>query len=167
MGSNTRALVLGCCGVLVLCVVQFILLPSIDYAEDMARQVDRNGRAYIKLSKLTQEYCELVGKRRTLTYGASSNKGTLFAIVEKVARDLEINENIDSVRPQQRNLENELVEEEVQLRFQDLYQHDLVAFLFTIEKSLQGITVNGLSVKTTKDQLIDADILLTMTASAG
>ena len=166
MGQNQRTLTLGICGILLLGTLQFLLLPSMDYKENMTKQVTRNRNAVGKLHVLTQEYSQLLTKRKALSKGLDRNKGTLFAIVEKVARELKINKKIDSVRPQKRLLENSLTEEEVTLRFKGLYQKHLVNFLYKIEKSLQGITVKNISIKQTKQKLLDVDISLIMVTSA-
>lgn len=166
MRQNHRTFVLGICGILLLSILQFILLPAMDYDEAMKRQVGRNNNAIGKLELLTKEYSQLIQNRRALSKGLDKNKGTLFAIVEKVARKLRINKNIDAVRPQKHEIENNLVEEEVTLRFKGLYQKHLVTFLYKIEKELQGITVKNLNIKQTKEKLLDVDIALTMVTSA-
>lgn len=165
MGQNQRTITLAICGALLLCTLQFIALPTMDYKNDMAVQVKRNYKALGKLQALTQEYSQLQAKRKALTSGANANKGTLFAIVEKVTREQQINELIESVRPQRQELENNLVEEKVQVRFDNLYQQDLMRFLYTVEKSLQGITVQNIEIRRTKDELLRADISLIMTTS--
>lgn len=165
MRQNHRTLIFGICGVLLLSILQFILLPAMDYKEDMERQVIRNTKAVGKLEALTKEYSQLLIKRKALSKGLDKNKGTLFAIVEKVARDLRINRNIDAVRPKKHDLKNNLVEEEVTLRFKGLYQRHLVNFLYKIEKNLQGITVKNLNIKQTKAKMLDVDIALTMVTS--
>ncbi len=166
MSQNNRTLILGICGVLLLSILQFILLPAMDYKEDMERQVIRNTKAIEELEPLTEEYSQLLQKREALSKGLDKNKGTLFAIVEQVARDLHINRNIEAVRPKKHDLKNNLVEEDVTLRFNGLYQRHLVSFLYKIEKDLQGITVTNLSIKQTKAKMLDVDIALTMVTSA-
>lgn len=137
-----------------------------DYKENMSRKATRNRNALTNVTVLTQEYVELVEKRNALTKGSNRTKGTLFAIVEKVARELHLNGKIESVRPKVRLLENNLTEEEITLRLNGLYQKNLVQFLYKIEKSLQGITVRSLNIKQTKQQLLDVDISLIMVTSA-
>lgn len=165
MGQNQRPLILGICGILLLCLLKFVLLPAMDYKGSMEQQVKRNRNAYGKLEALTSEYAQLLQKRKTQTKGLNKNKGTLFAVVEKTARELHINRNIDSVRPQKKELENNLTEEEVTLRFKGLYQAHLVKFLYTVEKSLQGISVKNINIKQTKNKLLDVDIALLMVTS--
>ncbi|OBQ46590.1 type II secretion system protein GspM [Halodesulfovibrio spirochaetisodalis] len=165
MGQNQRTITLAICGVLLLGVLQFIALPMLDFKEEMTAQVKKNSKALSKLDVLTQEYSQLQAKRKALTSGTNANKGTLFAIVEKVAREQKINELIESVRPQRQELDNNLVEEKVQVRFDNLYQQDLMRFLYTVEKSLQGITVQNIEIRRTKDDLLKADLSLIMTTS--
>jgi len=165
MGQNQRTITLAICGVILLGVLQFIALPALDYKANMAKQAMRNRNSLNKLEVLTQEYSQLQAKRKALTSGASAAKGTLFAIVEKVTREQNINDLIESVRPQRQELENNLMEEKVQIRFDGLYQQDLVRFLYTMEKSLQGITVQNVELKRTKDDLLKAELSLVMTTS--
>lgn len=166
MKQNHRTLILGTCGILLLSILQFILLPAMDYKETMERQIARNSNAIGKVELLANEYSQLLQSRKALSRGLNKNKGTLFAVIEKVARDLRINKNIDAVRPQKHEIENNLVEEEVTLRLKGMYQKHLVALLYTIEKKLQGITVKNLNIKQTKKKLLDIDITLTMVTSA-
>ncbi|MEZ0576915.1 hypothetical protein [Halodesulfovibrio aestuarii] len=165
MGQNHRTLILGICGFLLLSILQFILLPAMDYNKAMQLQVVKNNKAARQLEVLTKEYSQLIQKRKKLSKGLDKKKGTLFAIIEKVARDVDVNSNIDAVRPQQHDLENNLVEEEVALKLKGLYQKHLVTFLYKIEKELQGIDVKNLNIKHTKENLLDVDITLTMVTS--
>lgn len=165
MGQNHRALTLGICGVLLLSILQFILLPAMAYKEDMERQVIQHTKAIGKLETLTKEYSQLLKKRAALSKGLDKNKGTLFAIIERIARELRINRNIDAVRSKKHDLKNNLIEEEVTLRFKGLYQKHLVNFLYKIEKKIQGITVKTLTIRQTKAKMLDVDITLAMVTS--
>lgn len=166
MGQNQRAITLGICGGVLLGVLQVIALPAMDYKEDMSRLTARNYKALGKITVLAQEYTQLQARRKALTSGIHPNKGTLFAIVEKISREQGINDLIESVRPQQQEIGNNLTEEKVQIRFENLYQRDLIRFLYTMEKSLQGITVLDLEIRRTRHELLNADISLSMTTSS-
>lgn len=163
--EHRRAVTLALFGAVILGIVQFIVLPALDYRDEMDRRAACTFNSLGKTTALVREYTQLQQKRTALLSGVSTHQGTLFAIIERISREQGINNLITSVRPKQTILENNLVEDSVLIRFENMYQSDLVAFLYTMEKTLQGITILNLEIKRTQDALLNAEISLSMTTS--
>lgn len=163
--KNKRAAALALLGTLFLGVLQFIVLPALDYKNDMNRHAVRMYKTLNKTTALAEEYTQLQKKRKALSSGIPKDQGTLFAIIERISRKQGVNNLITSIRPQQHNLQNNLIEENVLIHFENMYQSDLVTFLYSIEKSLQGICVLSIEIKRTQNELLNASISLSMTNS--
>ncbi|SIO13209.1 type II secretion system protein M [Halodesulfovibrio marinisediminis] len=160
--GNRRAITLLIYGTVLLSVLRFIALPTLDYRDDMQKRTTRTYKMLGKVTELAQEYTQLQTSRKALSSGGAAHQGTLFAIVEEISRKQKINSLIVSVRPQQKKLENELVEEKIQIRFENLYQLDLLHFLYSVEKKMQGITVLNLEIQRTQGALLNVDVSLCM-----
>jgi len=166
MASHNRAVLLGCCGILLLAILQFILLPAWDYRQAMTRKVHNSIAALHDTEILAHQYTSLIQQRSELSKESNAQQGTLFALVEKVCRKLSISSAIDAIHPTQQALENNLIQETLNLRLKGLHQRSLTKFLYAVEHQLQGITVTNLAITRTKENLLDADFTLSMTTAA-
>lgn len=165
MPAYNHTFALGGCALLLLGILQFILLPAWDYKEAMNNEVHRKQKALRRVNSLSSEYSNLIQQRKELSKEGNQQQGTLFALVEKITRDLTINSNIDAIRPKRNNVESNLIQEILTVRFKRLYQRSLIKFLYTLEHDVEGITVKELIIARTKNNLLDVNVTLSMTTS--
>lgn len=166
MKGNSRALLLGGLGLAVILVLQFAVFPLLDFRDGAASGRVSARKQLAEMKMLAGEYRNLVAARKKLSQRGDAKKGTLFALLDGIARNQRLSAKIESMAPASREAEGGMRQEEVRLRFRALYQRELVAFLHQAEVVTEGVSVSQLGVRRDKDGLLDVEMTLTMLTPA-
>ncbi len=160
MGRNTKILALG--GLALILLVQFVILPLVDWRTGSARRKARAWTELEQIQELAGRYRELIEARDKLAKGGNKAQGTLYAIVDGTARNLKISKKIKFIKPERRDYEGGVKQEIVSVGLTGLYVDEAVRFLHAMEVDVDGIAVREAHFKRDKNQLLDVDLVMSM-----
>jgi hypothetical protein len=140
-------------GLLVWAIV-FKMKEATDVAE---KQVEAARSEYAEAVDLTRrlETLKAVGANKSVVLDER-----LFSYVEKVARDLKLEDRIDSIRPENRAGDDGSLTEVVHLAFKGIPMDDFVRFLYRVEVRKREISIRSISIR--KDDARNLDTQMTL-----
>ncbi|XPV77104.1 MAG: type II secretion system protein GspM [Desulfovibrio sp.] len=161
--EQKRILLLAGIGLLVVCVVQFVVMPVLDFKDESLKQLRRQEQRYDRLQQYAWNYASLVAARKNQAKKFDTGKGALLGTVNKEVKQLNLAKNLASMKPGSNKLQNGFKEETVTLRFDRMYLEDVVKFLHRMEEQNDGILVKAVSLARKKGSFLSVDIILAMT----
>lgn len=160
MGRNTK--IFAVAGVALILLVQFVILPLVDWRESSARSKTRAWAELAQIEELAARYQDLISARDKLARGGNKSQGTLYAIVDGTARSLKISKKIRFIKPERRDYEASVKQEIVSVGLSGLYVDEAVRFLHAMEKDVDGVAVREAHFKRNKSNLLDLDLVMSM-----
>lgn len=147
-----------------------LLRPALEKRERWRSMAVRKRVEMTRFVELSSRYRELEGTISEIEKRLGSRKGgtSLLAELEAKARELNLQDNIASMKPFTTQLDSGLVESSVEIRLEKLALRGLVEFLQRVEGRGSLVATRRLRVKSRFDdpQLLDVSILVS-TLEAG
>lgn len=162
LSQQQRYMLLGGGGLALLLLLQFAIIPAVQYTRSVDKDLARAKRHYESISTLVARLETLRKAETVATRAAAGQKDALFAHVESLARKLKLTRNVDSMRPSSRVVDENTMEDEVQVRMRGLEQEELMRFLYAIEYEENTLSVKTMSMRKDKRNLLDVDITVSL-----
>jgi general secretion pathway protein M len=139
-------------GVGILCVLLALvfwgIVPAYDYKAELKAKQQQTRVRLQELKALKAEYEQARSSSgNTQALGSKGPGFTLFSYLEQQASRDGIKERIAYMRPSSENLDSGVVEEQVQMRLENVRLPSLVAFLKSIEFAQESIFVKRMTIR--------------------
>lgn len=154
-----RAVVFGLAGLVLILVAQFGVVPLVKYRKDVNERLQR---AAGQLETAVNQRAELAALMQAGGKQMITGKGTLFARLDQLARQLNLSPKVEFIRPTVKEFDAENEIEEVHIRFKGLTQQEMVRYLYESEVRTPAVNVVQIGLKLDKKRFMDADLILAM-----
>jgi len=132
----------------ILAVIFWGLVPAYEYKADLKSQQERTRQRLEELQALKAEFEQAkAGSGNTRAMGEKGPGFTLFSFLEQQATRDGIKEQIAYMRPSSESLSTGVVEDQVQMRLENVRLPNLVAFLKNIEYAPESIFVKRMTIR--------------------
>jgi len=164
--SRSPVIPFGLAALVVFLLLQLVVIPVRAYQKNLTADLAQAQSDLATLRTLAARYAAIKATGSVAVRAASGDKQAFYAFVEGLTRKLGLTRNMESIRPDRRELDNGQVEEEVVVRFRGLLQPQLIDFLYAAEIQEEGVEVKQIGMRKDKERLLDVDITLVL-AHAG
>lgn len=161
-GPAGRMIRFGLAALAVLLLFQLVVIPVRSYRKSLDSDIQRAQKDLSRLKGLAGQYAALKTSGSVAVRAAAGDQQAFYAFVEGLTRNLGLTANVDSIRPARRQLEDDLVEEEVHVRFKGLLQPQFIDFLYAAELSGQGVQIKQVGMRKDKERRLDVDVTLSL-----
>jgi general secretion pathway protein M len=146
---------------------QFGIVGVLDKRDNLKRILTQKQAALEEMVMLQQQFLAVSNNFDIKTQVLANRKPdfSLFSFLDAQAQQSNVKENVAYMKPFTKKLENSLYAlETVKVNLKEVYLKDLVDFLYHIESSKNGVTINSLSLFTTgKEKLMLDAVIKTQT----
>ncbi len=160
---KSRPIAIALAGLLVIVLLRFVAAPLTNYRDSLHQETIEIGQRLKDVLTLKQQYQDLYQTAKEITIKKSGKP--LFAQLENLARQAKVNKYVDFMRPVVRDLQGDLKEELVQVRFKGIPQRHLLEYLHATEIASADIQISTLKIKMDKNKRLDVDITFSMLVS--
>ena len=132
---------------------QWLLKPALDYRREI-RQEQRESRQRLEvLQRLKGRYVQAKqGSRADSVFGEKQKGFTLFSYLERRAAQAAMKENIEFMRPSSRQTSQGFLEQQVELRLDQVRLAKLIDFLADIESAKENIFLKRLTIRSPRSE---------------
>jgi hypothetical protein len=164
LSPRERLLLGGAACVTVLLVLWLVASGLGDRRQLLAAQITASERDLAEMTALRDRYARLHADRDAVqrTVGAGGADFSLFSYLEGVSREVLTPEHVSAMNPSTRAVNDELQQEEVEMRLSAVSLRDLVRLLYRVEKTDLALLVSRLQLKKRFDQpyVFDATVVI-------
>ena len=148
--SRERKLIAICGAIVAVALIHLaILSPILNKRAEMEQSISRAHVQLKELKLLQGEYEQIIEeteriKQRVTKQGRGFE---LFSYLDQTARNLNLMNNLTSMKPSSRSLDDRLVEDIVEVKLEGISLENLVAYLYEIEKTRTGIAIANIRIQ--------------------
>lgn len=141
---------------------QWGLVPAMDYRQEL---VDRHALNANRLDELLALQDRLRAARKNEGQNAEfqkkSSEFTLFSFLEGLASRADVKTNIEYMKPSTKGVSEDLRQEQVQMRLENVRLAKLTKFIESVEYGGKGVFFERMSIRSSRDNpgILRADLL--------
>jgi type II secretory pathway component PulM len=143
--------VMAVCGALVLAAVLHLVIisPSLKKRDDLDRSVTRARIQLEELRFLEREYDQILDETKKIQQRMHerSRDFALFSFLDQTANRLDLKNNLTSMKPSRRTLDQNLAEDLVEMRLEGISLKNLVTYLYEIEKTGAAVAIANIRIQ--------------------
>ena len=164
LSPRERLLLGGAACVTVLLVLWLVATALGERRQLLAAQITASERDLAEMASLRDRYARLRADHDAVerTVGAGGADFSLFSYLEGVSREVLTPDRVSAMNPSTRTVNDDLQQEEVEMRLAAVSLRDLVRLLYRVEKSDLALLVSRLQMKKRFDQpyVFDATVVV-------
>ena len=119
-------------------IMQFIVFPILDNRKQLTKQLQAKKSAYEQMLTLKAEYDVIQKKSKTFItrFGTGNKNATLFSLLDKLAGDAGVKNNITSTKPSETDSKDGSYKiSQVEIEFKAVTLEQLTKYLYMVETS--------------------------------
>jgi hypothetical protein len=161
-GRDKKALMIGGAGLVLFCLIQFLVFPMLDKRSRLLKSIASKERQLEEMHALADQFERLGVKKNNLLQVLENRNPefSLFSFLEQNAAASEVKDNINYMRPS--NLEESKLFKQslVDMKLNGISITQLVLFLEKTESKENLVGVNRLSIQSNskQDDLLDVNL---------
>jgi type II secretory pathway component PulM len=148
--SREKKVVAVCGGLVLAAILHLVIIsPSLKKRDDLDRSVARARIQLEELRLLEREYDQILDETRKIQQRMRerSRDFALFSFLDQTANRLDLKNNLTSMKPSRRTLDQNLAEDLVEMRLEGISLKNLVTYLYEIEKTGAAVAIANIRIQ--------------------
>ncbi len=148
--TRERKLIALCAAIVLVALIHFLIVSKVLEKRDTLSRSIPSAHIQLRDLKLLQtEYDQILAetKRIKQRVGGRGANFELFSFLDQTAKDLDLMNNLTSMKPSRRTLGDDLTEDIVDMELKGISLENLVAYLYEIERAHGGIAIASIRIR--------------------
>lgn len=148
--TRERKVIALCSAIVLVALIHFLIVSRVLEKRDNLRRSIITAQVQLKDLKLLQtEYDQILAetKRIKQRMGDRDRNFELFSFLDQTAKNLDLMNNLTSMKPSRRTLGDGLTEDIVDMELKGISLENLVAYLYEIERAHGGIAIASIRIR--------------------